>query len=49
MRRSLYPHQRFTLPSALTWYLSLPLLYAALAGRGGVVQTIVQPPSTVRT
>jgi hypothetical protein len=27
----LYPHQRFILPSQMVWYLSLPLLYEALA------------------
>jgi hypothetical protein len=29
----LYPHQRFVLPSEMTWYLSLPLLFQTWRGR----------------
>jgi hypothetical protein len=29
----LYPHQRFTLPSAMLWYLSIPFAIEALRGR----------------
>jgi hypothetical protein len=35
----LYPHQRFTLPSAMLWYLSLPILWETWArGREGVAE-----------